>query len=474
MKSRRGALVMVLVGACAVAVAWMFLGSRADDGLVDNANVVGGVAGAAALALAVLAWWPRSAPGPDRPVGERLDQAAEYLAAETLSYWQRQAKDRRITTPLPATVRWRWAAPTVAAPAEQIRTATTDREPELLTAGMVTQLRQQLYLDLPDQGSRIVILGGAGAGKTTAMLLLLVDVLQNRTAGDPEPVPVWLTLGGWTPTIPLLDWAATVLARDFPGLIAEKHGGATVPAELIRTGRVALFLDGLDEMPDAARGPALHTIDRATTGLRVVLTSRPGEFRAAIEEHRLWDAAVIDVLPVDVDNACDFLLHQQTEPRRRSWEHVTAHLRRHPDSVAARTLTSPLALSLARDTYTHTTAEPTDLLAFGTPEALLRHLLTRLLTLAYPEPADHAYALRWLTWIATHLNGRPDIRWWDFPLWMAGPQARLQRLSTLIVGPVAGLAIGLLTTTVLGLLTAFTDIVRLSPGALLPIGLATT
>src|SRR5262249_29562370 len=131
-------------------------------------------------------------------------------------------------------------------------------------------------------------------------------------------------------------------------------------AELIRTGRVALFLDGLDEMPPAVQGTALQVIDRDAAGLRVVLTSRSEQYRAAVEQGRLYGAAVIDVLPVAPDQAQAFLLAEQLSDRRRQWQQITDHLHADPDSAAARALTSPLALALARDTYTH--ADPTDLL----------------------------------------------------------------------------------------------------------------
>ena len=81
-------------------------------------------------------------------------------------------------------------------------------------------------------------------------MLLLIDILKHRPKGTSEPVPVWLTLGSWNPdTTPLPDWATTTLVRDYPGLVATAYGGPGTAAELIRTGRVALFLDGLDEMP---------------------------------------------------------------------------------------------------------------------------------------------------------------------------------------------------------------------------------
>lgn len=112
---------------------------------------------------------------------------------------------------------------------------------------------------------------------------------------------------------------------------------------------------------------------------------------------------------------------------------------------------NPLALSLARDTHTHTHADPTDLLTHATPDALLRHLLTRLLAQAYPDPAEHAHAVRWLTWIAEHLHGHRDIRWWDIPTWMTGAHPRLIAVlkltimlaGLLVFGQAGGLAFGL-------------------------------
>jgi predicted NACHT family NTPase len=56
----------------------------------------------------------------------------------------------------------------------------------------------------------------------------------------------------------LQDWAAVTLNRDYPGLAAAEHGGPVTAAQLIRTGRVALFLDGLDEMALDVRGAALQ------------------------------------------------------------------------------------------------------------------------------------------------------------------------------------------------------------------------
>jgi hypothetical protein len=177
--STRKVLVVAALVGCAATVLWMYRGQDAGQGLVGNANVVGGLAGVAALALTVALLWPRR-PSTALPADtdRQLAMAVEYLARETLSAWRAQAKARRVTTPAPALVSWQWAGPDVAIRAAELA-ADHDRL-MLLTDGEVTRLRE-LYEALPQPG-RVVILGGPGAGKTTAMLLLLIDVQAHRPA----------------------------------------------------------------------------------------------------------------------------------------------------------------------------------------------------------------------------------------------------------------------------------------------------
>jgi hypothetical protein len=432
-------VIVVVVLACAGGAWWVLAGPPAGGKVVDNANVAGGIAGLLALLVTVVVLWPRATRRDAAAVATgQATSALGYLAGETVRFWRVQAKDRRITTPSPAAVRWGWASAEVAVAAAELPART-----QVLTAGVVTRLREQLYNRLDADRGRIVLLGAAGAGKTAAMLLLLVDVLEHRAPGCADPVPVWLTMGGWDPdTTPLQDWAAATMTRDYPGLAAAEHGGSGSAAELVRTGRIALFLDGLDEMPSAVQGRALQVIDRDTAGLRVVLTSRPEEYRDAVAQGRLYGAAVVELLPVGVDQAAEFLLAEQLGERRGDWRHVVDALREQPDSVAARALTTPLALSLARDAYA--TGSPRELLDTArhpTPDALLRHLLTRSLVLAYPDEAERAHATRWLSWIARRMGTDRDLRWWDIVSWT--PRWKLKLGTGLVFGVVTALPVAL-------------------------------
>jgi hypothetical protein len=392
------------------AVWWMFTAKGPDDALVDKANVAGALFGAAGLIVSAIMWAVRDR-GADALISDdQLDAAADRLARATLAGWDEQAWTRGINAPVPAAVRWTWAADDVAISAGELHGATGDG----FTHGAVTALRDQLYRNLPAGRARLVILGAPGSGKTGAMLLLLLDILKERTT---DPVPLWLTLGSWNPRIPLLRWASSIMARDYPSQVGAGAAGTYLAWELLRAGKVALFLDGLDEMPRSHRKRALDAIERQTRNLKVVLTSRPVEYRQALGGGRIFDAAVVQTLPLDPGQAEHFLLRDQLGERRSAWADVVKDFQVRPDGVAARTLVTPLALSLARDTY-RVSGDPHDLLdevQFPSTDVLLAYLLQRLLVQAYPDEDERERALRRLRWLAHRMGSRRDLAWWLIP-----------------------------------------------------------
>ncbi|MFY1668998.1 NACHT domain-containing protein [Plantactinospora sp. WMMB334] len=418
---------------CFSGIWWMFTG-RSADWLVDNANVVGGIASVVGASLAVMtAVSVRKSSGASSVATRgKFQDALDHLAEETLRYWRNEAKVRKITTPVPAAVRWRWGDHSVAPRPESLaaivpqkriaigsaRPNRKQKQASVLTAGIVTRLRGDLY-QRPQAPSRIVILGGAGAGKTTAMLLLLIDILENHKGEADIPIPILLTLSSWNPTISTLsNWIAREIVEDYPGLSA--YGGQRTVERLLHAGRIALFLDGLDEMPSKMQGQAITEIDRVGAGFRIVLSSRGEEYQSASRKDRLWGAAVIDLLSVEPEHAREFLLAEQVGNRRLVWENFTTQLVDNPTSVTTRTLRSPLALSLARDAYRD--SDPKILLdteLYGTSEMLLQHLLRQVFVIAYPSVKQRRYATYWLAWIASRMTGN-DLRWPEIGLWVVG------------------------------------------------------
>jgi hypothetical protein len=448
-------IAIVMVSSGAAAIFWWIQSSRDP---VDTATVAAAYLAVAAIAVTLLApvgpWWWKSRDGAadhgSTPV--QAAAAAEWLARATADRWQQEAGARRIITPAPATVRWRWVSDQLTASRSEVAAAPLPgvgplplsdaaRPSEVLASGVVRRIHDELYARLPN--GRLVLTGGPGSGKTGAMVLLLLSTLGQRArlAADQRermPVPVWLTLGGWNPAVtPLRVWAAATMERDYPALRAPAYG-PDAAGELLRCGLVALFLDGLDEMPESARFLALSRVEEEARGLRVVITSRPGEYHSAARAGTPGRTAVVELRPLRPKAAADYLTDGQDEDSRRAWEQVGAYLIANPDSMAARALDNPLALSLARDTYVgRDPAVLIDPARFGTVAAVREHLLRQFLITAYPGERERAHAIRWLAWIASHMEAGQDLRWWDIPGWI--PQWRLRLARGLAAGTTAGI-----------------------------------
>ena len=467
-----GRTVAALIAAAAVcgAAAAVIIGISASRSPVAAATILAGDLAAVALAVTLLlalgAWWQRGRPGGTGRVSTAAQAAAaaDRLADEMADRWRQEATRWRIVTPAPVSIRWRWVAEAAALPDVTIVSAPGVGPPplpglaepgEVLGAGVVTRLHDEVYARLPH--GRLVLTGGPGAGKTGAMILLLLAALdwRARLVGEERaqvPVPVWLTMGRWNPAItPLREWVAARMNLDHPALGATEYGPGAA-AEMLRSGRVALFLDGLDEMPEPVRALALRRLSEEAGGLRVVLTSRPEEYAWAAQFLRPWgNVAVIELRPVGPADAADYLLHEQHGPRRGAWQRVAASLTEHPDSVAARTLNNPLTLTLAREAYARRDpSELADPAIFGTEVALRGYLNDQIMVTAYPDGRQRAHAVRWLAWVAQSLGTNRDLPWWEIPAWIPRWQLRLVRVFTITI------VVGLINAVALDIISAFT------------------
>ncbi|MGH3845896.1 MAG: NACHT domain-containing protein [Pseudonocardiaceae bacterium] len=454
--SRRRNAVALISALVLVAVSvWIVQKIRTSDNPVNLATVYAAYLGVATLLVSLLAsllsWWWKGRRTPAVSTAAQLTAAADHFAQRMLDTWRREAKARGISTPAPVRVRWQWGPAEVTPPLAEVITVpvigtgprplpepnpaepNSDPPGVLLEAGVVTRLHEEVYCRLPH--GRLVLLGGPGAGKTGAMILLLLAALDHRH-NVPEarrvevPVPVWLTLGGWDPTTQTLrQWVAATIDRDHSYLRAPEYG-LDAAGELFSAGRVALFLDGLDEMAPSAQGKALARIDQEGAGLRIVLSCRPDEYRQALSEDRLHNTAVIEVQQVDPEAARAYLLHDQVGYQHDRWAQVGEYLIHHPDSVAAHALNNPLTLSLARATYQDQDPTPlTNPTEFPTVAALREHLIERSLITAYPDEDQRAHATRWLAWIAHHMGSERDLAWWHIPAWI--PRWQLRRVGGL-------------------------------------------
>lgn len=134
---------------------------------------------------------------------------------------------------------------------------------------------------LVEERQRVLLEGPAGAGKSTLLQQLTLAGIEAFTPGGPPApgagptVPFLLRLrefvkdGGLT--LPNIDELLTTLA---PGLGGLMHGWER---RLLKTGNAAVYVDGVDEIPESVRQDALDWITNLVAVYpfaRVVVTSR--------------------------------------------------------------------------------------------------------------------------------------------------------------------------------------------------------
>lgn len=421
-------LLALVVGAAVVPVYIIFV----SDKPVDTANIVAGIVAPATFLVGAGIYLARRIAARDDDSEPRVVspaarlQAMDVLAERTALMWKQEARDRGITLPAPVRVRWAWEAiskdaylssgPIPMGAAYQRLGADSGL---LMESGVVDSLYDSLYSNM-DHGS-LVLVGPGGCGKTGAMLLLLLAALDRRTACAAEersqvPVPVWLTMSGWNPVEQtLLEWAKATINRDHSYLFSTDVGGL-VASELVDNGLVALFLDGFDEIAEHRRAGALARIEAAGPAYRIVMSSRPDEYRAAREAGRLENTVEVLLSAVDPQTAGAYLVSARSGEDRRVWESFAQYLAEHPHSTASRVLRTPLTLSLAREAFRD--VNPRQMLLHDHSETSFRnHLYSQLLATSYPDANYRARTVLWLGLIARQMRGSRDLAWWNIGSW---------------------------------------------------------
>lgn len=423
----------------------------------DDASTYGAFAVALLVPLisAVRAVAARVVVAPEPP---ELDQLVDDLADAVLALWRQTAQDRELL-PHPLPIRWRRSTQPVAGRVtDAIRPGPVSLEPlpgiDRVTSRRVQQgthrMLHAIYGGLPS--GRLILLGEPGAGKSAAAILLMGDALCFRAECNDAvnrariPVPVLLTLHGWDPdTTPVRDWITSTLVSQVPLLAQRRHRGQV--ATLLATGRIAVFLDGLDEIPERVRARALDALSAQAT-FRLVLLTRTAELISAAQHHTLTGALALEIQPLTSADAEDYLRQPLTDPLPLAWQRFFVHIAKHPDSQLARALTTPLTITLLRAIYppvrgpSSPLGEIDELLdgkRFSHPDDIVHHLLDHAITAIYtPRPGQLAgsytseTAHRALIFLARRLReaGSRNLEWWTIPGWIPRRRRLLLDLAT--------------------------------------------
>lgn len=409
-----------------------------------------------------------------RPPASSVERQLRLLATASRNQWAAAAKDLRLLHPAPLPIRWRRATAPVVGP---VSAATYERFEPLpgLTAVSDSELREgdgaalhRIYGALPS--GRLLLIGPPGSGKSTAATLLLLDALRDREQATPDeqaliPVPVLFPLHGWDVTRgeSVVDWMVGKLVETYPMF----HGsaGRRVATDLLTAGRVAGFLDGLDEIPESARSGVLEAL--ADAPFRLVLLTRTAEAIAAAHHGPLAGAVAVELQPVRPTDAAAYLLEPLVNPPPDPWKAISNQLQE--AGPLAEALSTPLALSLLRDVYGP--SDPVDELLdtdrFPSAAAIENHLLDYAITAAYTPRPGHprprysvATAERTLRYLATQLTEHHtrDLAWWHIPTWTSHGYRVITAAATnfLANGLIYGLTVGLVFGSALGLSAGLT------------------
>ncbi|MFJ7157944.1 NACHT domain-containing protein [Streptomyces sp. NPDC101118] len=337
-----------------------------------------------------------------------LDRAAEALAEGLAS---RYALDRRSRTsgPEPISVTWSYTGGTHA-PALDADTSSAAR----------------FFRAVPH--GRLVVLGGAGAGKTFLALGLARDLLLQRQEGAYDRVPALVPLASWDPSQGLLTWVSEQLAAAHPEACAPVPGAppAEVAFQLLRTGRVLPVLDGFDELPGPVREEAFRqlTEDLGAVDGPFVLTSRGPAYRRQAHAHRTFQRTEVTLDGLTDDALDDYL--GRDRPSGEPWDAVLDQLRQGSTREARRlrrVLRVPLMVELARVAYGTGGGSPAELVEpgrFSGRRELERHLYDAFLAVVYSGSRDdrerwgRETARSWTEFLARRMRdaNRQEFAWW--------------------------------------------------------------
>lgn len=442
--------------------------SAADQWASIGSFVVTFVFGVSGLVVSALGLRAALQQGPGSgPTARRFEEdLLEQLAMAVQTQWDSEAQVRSVNHPLPLAVRWSAADPVVmdriaTIVGEQVLVEDEEWVRRLYFSGQLKEVAD-VFAQLPT--GRLVVLGQPGAGKTVLAMQLTRDLLRRRRHG--QPVPVLLPIASWNPnTEHIHAWIAAQLEEAYPTLRKRSIlRDVTMALHLAQTHRILPILDGLDEMAPELRAASIRSLNRALGSTEpLVLTSRPIEFRQAVKggsqdeeessaqiNRPLVAAAVVELLPLKLDDIKVYLWEATPEHEVPKWDAVFDRLRHEPDGPLALAMSTPLMTALARVAYSETTANPAELLDERLNERsdIEEHLLDRLVPAAYADEmrADSrpcrwtsTQAQNWLQFLANHLDrlGSRDLLWWQID------QAVPRRTIAMMAGLVGGLAYGI-------------------------------
>jgi len=158
---------------------------------------------------------------------------------------------------------------------------------------------------------RVVILGDPGAGKSTTLMKMVLDLADEAQKDEKQPLPLLVPLGGYNGKVTLTEYIQTTTDT----LLGEL--GTYLP-QLLSEQKIAILLDGLNEMPRSDYEALVEKVEKfieENSSLLVVVTCRENDYIVDLKLDR------ISVAPLDPIRVKNFLInHLPNEGEELFWE----------------------------------------------------------------------------------------------------------------------------------------------------------
>ncbi|MBA3530673.1 MAG: SUMF1/EgtB/PvdO family nonheme iron enzyme [Ardenticatenales bacterium] len=163
---------------------------------------------------------------------------------------------------------------------------------ERLAPSDLERRRYEDILSAMQEHRRAVLLGEPGAGKTTALTRLAEELYVRARHARRAPLPLFIPLGKW------------ITAQPLQVFIAAQLGAlGTYLTPLLASGRAALLLDGLNEVPVEQReekARQIKTLLEEHPSLLVIVTCRQDDYKVDL------GLDVLRIAPLDALRIRDF------------------------------------------------------------------------------------------------------------------------------------------------------------------------
>jgi GTPase SAR1 family protein len=253
-------------------------------------------------------------------------------------------------------------------------------------------------------GGRLLLVGEPGSGKTVLLYKIAEHLEQQHRKNASAPLPIVLNLSAWQQGSSVHSWMIDQLCDRVNGL---GFPDPDLASDLIRSGRIAVLLDGLDEVPEAHRLDCLRALNDflpgVLDGVPVVVTCRIGEFRDLVDRDSpigLLDAREATPLSfADVrDNLRVLAKGNELTERQEAWQRIANRVHRTEGRLLRSALTSPLILTMAIEAPS---LNPEQLLKLKSVDEIRSQVCRSSVEDAFSSAPPRALA--WLKFVARNL-----------------------------------------------------------------------